>query len=393
MALASHHGDPGSIPGGLTPGYSHVGIVLGDAAYRRLSPRTPVSPAFAFQRCSILGLSLHVTSGDDGDLRAGEPSITDALPISHGMRRRLGYNYGCFRRLPALQQGSLTRLDPVHTIVYIRHMQVVFEVSVSPPTNANRVRFPAGSHPDIRMWELCRMMPLVDGFSLGSPVPAVLAFRCCSIFTSVTLIGFQGLDVKRRPNLFTHSLEKKKSVCDYVRYMAMSFKRIPGKVIELDIRQLLRTQINESEGDLLQFNVTDFDIIRFGTNINASAHRNRQIFSEIIRPLPKLPPVASEPSPDTRACDNGDGAGKRVAHVLRPWFDSRTPAHEVRRGGEEATIQKSTVVTAEEVEGCASTRSDPVYTFVYITHAKCPVAPASSAIRDRMILVPNQDPV
>ncbi|KAJ8871717.1 hypothetical protein PR048_028049 [Dryococelus australis] len=34
-ALAAHHGDPGPIPGGLTPGSSHVGAVLEDAACRR----------------------------------------------------------------------------------------------------------------------------------------------------------------------------------------------------------------------------------------------------------------------------------------------------------------------------------------------------------------------
>ncbi|KAJ8868838.1 hypothetical protein PR048_030379 [Dryococelus australis] len=33
-ALAYHHGDPGSIPGGFAPGFLHVGIVLEDAACR-----------------------------------------------------------------------------------------------------------------------------------------------------------------------------------------------------------------------------------------------------------------------------------------------------------------------------------------------------------------------
>ncbi|KAJ8882538.1 hypothetical protein PR048_014349 [Dryococelus australis] len=35
-ALTSHHGDPSSIPGGFTPGSSHVGIVLDDVACRRV---------------------------------------------------------------------------------------------------------------------------------------------------------------------------------------------------------------------------------------------------------------------------------------------------------------------------------------------------------------------
>ncbi|KAJ8867547.1 hypothetical protein PR048_031349 [Dryococelus australis] len=62
--------------------------------------------------------------------------------------------------------------------------------------------------PDFRMWESCRTMPLVGGFSRGSPVSPAPSFRRCSILTSITLIGSQDLDVKSRPNPFTHSLNK-----------------------------------------------------------------------------------------------------------------------------------------------------------------------------------------
>ncbi|KAJ8883863.1 hypothetical protein PR048_015718 [Dryococelus australis] len=74
----------------------------------------------------------------------------------------------------------------------------------SPPTKANRVHSPAGS-PDFRMWEPCRTIPLVGGFSRGSPVSLVLSFRRCSILTSITLTGSQDIAVQSRPNLFTHS--------------------------------------------------------------------------------------------------------------------------------------------------------------------------------------------
>ncbi|KAJ8867287.1 hypothetical protein PR048_031086 [Dryococelus australis] len=43
-------------------------------------------------------------------------------------------------------------------------------------------------------WESCRMMPLVGGFSRGSPVSPAPSFRCRSIFTSITRIGSQDLD-------------------------------------------------------------------------------------------------------------------------------------------------------------------------------------------------------
>ncbi|KAJ8868415.1 hypothetical protein PR048_029931 [Dryococelus australis] len=40
------------------------------------------------------------------------------------------------------------------------------------PTHANRVRSLAVLLPDFRTWESCRVMPLVSGFSRGSPVPS-----------------------------------------------------------------------------------------------------------------------------------------------------------------------------------------------------------------------------
>ncbi|KAJ8867638.1 hypothetical protein PR048_031441 [Dryococelus australis] len=51
--------------------------------------------------------------------------------------------------------------------------------------------------------ESCRTMPLVSGLTRGG---RGLAFRRCSILTSLHLIGSQDLDVKSRPNLFTRSL-------------------------------------------------------------------------------------------------------------------------------------------------------------------------------------------
>ncbi|KAJ8869268.1 hypothetical protein PR048_030840 [Dryococelus australis] len=47
--------------------------------------------------------------------------------------------------------------------------------------------------PDFRMWESCWTMPLVDGFSPGSPVSFAPSFRRCSILSSITRIGSQDL--------------------------------------------------------------------------------------------------------------------------------------------------------------------------------------------------------
>ncbi|KAJ8866480.1 hypothetical protein PR048_032323 [Dryococelus australis] len=59
----------------------------------------------------------------------------------------------------------------------------------------------------IRTWESCPKMPLICGFSRGSPVFPALAFRRCSI-PRFTLVDSQDLDIKSRPNLSTlHSLD------------------------------------------------------------------------------------------------------------------------------------------------------------------------------------------
>ncbi|KAJ8896539.1 hypothetical protein PR048_001883 [Dryococelus australis] len=85
----------------------------------------------------------------------------------------------------------------------------------SPPTFAYRARFPTVSLPDLRIWESCRTMPLVGGFSRVSPVSLALAFRCCSVLTTLhphrqgsekfasLLIGSQDLDVQSHPNIVT----------------------------------------------------------------------------------------------------------------------------------------------------------------------------------------------
>ncbi|KAJ8870995.1 hypothetical protein PR048_027298 [Dryococelus australis] len=71
------------------------------------------------------------------------------------------------------------------------------------PPCRTRFRFPAGSLPVFRTWESCRTMPLVGGFSRGSPVPPAPSFRRCSILTSHHPHRISSLDVKSRPNLFT----------------------------------------------------------------------------------------------------------------------------------------------------------------------------------------------
>ncbi|KAJ8898397.1 hypothetical protein PR048_003757 [Dryococelus australis] len=77
---------------------------------------------------------------------------------------------------------------------------VVQWLDFSPPTWV-------GPLPNFRMWKLCVFIPLVGGFSRGYPVSPAFTFRRCSIFTSHRPHGlYKHLNVKSRPNLFTHAL-------------------------------------------------------------------------------------------------------------------------------------------------------------------------------------------
>ncbi|KAJ8873403.1 hypothetical protein PR048_024219 [Dryococelus australis] len=63
--------------------------------------------------------------------------------------------------------------------------QTAFGAATTRLISVNRIPLPAGSPQDFRMQESCRTMPLVGGFSRGSPVYQSLAFRRCSILTSL----------------------------------------------------------------------------------------------------------------------------------------------------------------------------------------------------------------
>ncbi|KAJ8881446.1 hypothetical protein PR048_017927 [Dryococelus australis] len=53
---------------------------------------------------------------------------------------------------------------------------VTERLACSPPTRANRFQSPADSLPGFRNWESCGTMPLVGGFSRGSPVSPARCF-------------------------------------------------------------------------------------------------------------------------------------------------------------------------------------------------------------------------
>ncbi|KAJ8881450.1 hypothetical protein PR048_017931 [Dryococelus australis] len=93
-------------------------------------------------------------------------------------------------------------------------------LALSPPTKANRAQSQAGS-PDFRKWESCRTMPLVGGFSRGSPPPPFHSWRR-SIFTLITLIGSQDLAASPFVRGVTGRLRVYCSVCACAEISAAS---------------------------------------------------------------------------------------------------------------------------------------------------------------------------
>ncbi|KAJ8895988.1 hypothetical protein PR048_001329 [Dryococelus australis] len=94
---------------------------------------------------------------------------------------------------------------------------VAERLACSPPTKAFRVQSAAGSLPDFRKWKSCRTMPLVGGFSRGSPVPPPLSLPA-PLHNSIALIGSQDLAVKSHLNFFNHSITR------YPAHYACSFE-------------------------------------------------------------------------------------------------------------------------------------------------------------------------
>ncbi|KAJ8878639.1 hypothetical protein PR048_019222 [Dryococelus australis] len=128
-----------------------------------------------------------------------ETSVSQAVPlgdVTH-VQQGLQQKFCCYSaaRKAGLHNWFST---PLHSNVPYGY-QVVKWLAYLPPTKVNQVQSPTGS-PEFCKWESGRTMLLVDGFSWGSPVSPVFAFRHRSILTSITLIGSHDL-VKSHPAL------------------------------------------------------------------------------------------------------------------------------------------------------------------------------------------------
>ncbi|KAJ8894634.1 hypothetical protein PR048_007298 [Dryococelus australis] len=106
--------------------------------------------------------------------------------------------------------GTKIKLDPSSGLgsfcLGSGEMLVQPAINYSPPTQANRVRFPAGLLPGLRTWKSCQTMPLVDEFSWRSPVSSTLALERCFVLTSLHPHRLSRL----RPTTRTEKKKKKK---------------------------------------------------------------------------------------------------------------------------------------------------------------------------------------
>ncbi|KAJ8889131.1 hypothetical protein PR048_008625 [Dryococelus australis] len=119
---------------------------------------------------------------------------------------------------------SLAQLNAGTNASSVESNRAVAErLACSPPTKTNRVQSPAGPLPEFCMWESCRTMLLVGGFSRESPVPPPLHSDAAPYSRRFTLIGSQNLAVKSRLNYFTlHSTLKTDFRFTYGKFLTSS---------------------------------------------------------------------------------------------------------------------------------------------------------------------------
>ncbi|KAJ8894977.1 hypothetical protein PR048_000285 [Dryococelus australis] len=79
--------------------------------------------------------------------------------------------------IPAPLHTHLASPSLAFKALVLRGSAVAERLACPRPTKANQAQFLVGSLPDFRMWESCRTMPLVGGFSRGSLVSPALSFR------------------------------------------------------------------------------------------------------------------------------------------------------------------------------------------------------------------------
>ncbi|KAJ8883367.1 hypothetical protein PR048_015210 [Dryococelus australis] len=166
---ASHQGEPSSIPDEVAPGFSH-------------DPQWLVIKSYPNIR--LVRMEHHMNP------RVGKCEVLEKtrLPVASSGKIPTCESPGVAR--PGIEPGSpwweaniLTAQPPRPRI--LGNLLASYE--------GDQGSIPGRVTQDFRMWESCGTMPLIGGFSRGSPVSPALSFRRHSIIISITLIGSQDL--------------------------------------------------------------------------------------------------------------------------------------------------------------------------------------------------------
>ncbi|KAJ8873653.1 hypothetical protein PR048_024478 [Dryococelus australis] len=181
-------GEPGSIPGGVTPGFLNVG--MGYFAFRRCSVLTSRHPHRLSRPQRYVSPAPAKGTGPPSPVHVDTSGAVRGRLVRRGSRLRPGrlrgppagqvLQDGGRHAVPGSVRRMMTMSLPPPPLLLARP-----RLACSPPTRANRVQSPAGSLRIFACGNRARTMPLVGGFSRGSSVSP-------------------DLDVKSRPNFLTH---------------------------------------------------------------------------------------------------------------------------------------------------------------------------------------------
>ncbi|KAJ8870076.1 hypothetical protein PR048_029087 [Dryococelus australis] len=149
IPIASHRGEPGSVPGRVT-GFSHVLIVPDNVVGRRVFGDLPFSPVPSFRCCSILTSIALIGSQDLAGFnrRAVENteekmSLVPRTPAAHASKMA---SLTSNARAVASARGD-PRSSSAVTLQFLYTFSGITWADYSPPSKSNRVRFPARSLP------------------------------------------------------------------------------------------------------------------------------------------------------------------------------------------------------------------------------------------------------
>ncbi|KAJ8868573.1 hypothetical protein PR048_030111 [Dryococelus australis] len=236
--LASYQGEPGSIPGRVTPGFSLVEIVPDDALVGGFPRRSPVSRALSFWRYSILnsftltgsqdlaGYELSRTPTDVRNVIAHRyvPPASDCIDSPSESDETLPTNCSINRQQATASErrdfgGNRIRTSPDCTncelIEKWGHGGVVVRILASQLGEPGSIPAGVASPPPPGILACgnragqCRWS---GGFLRDLPLPTIFHYGAAPYSARFTLIGSQDLDVKSRPNISNQLTENPRGV-------------------------------------------------------------------------------------------------------------------------------------------------------------------------------------